>query len=146
MSWEIIACCVWVIAIIWCISEAYFAPTMSEDDFTVTPKDKLVNKKSYDLLGGNLDDVHMRDGIKIVEKKLHISNDQVIKIYQTQGCQAVIERYLEADEFTTQKGIASQVTKIMDINPDFGYELNNIDKWNKISEAISDASIKKGFK
>ena len=151
MSWEIIACCVWVIAIIYCLVEAYFAPIISEDDFTVTPDDKPINKKPYDLLGGNLDDAHMRDGILIDEKELMLSNSEVIEKYREFGCQAVIDMYLnlylnEEGTLVTQKGLASQVMKIMDINPEFGYDLGNIDKWNKISEKISNASIKKGFK
>ena len=137
MSWEIIACCVWVIALIWCVREAYYAPTVDDDGFIneepevkmSVPEGKEFNK-SYPL-----------------EEIVHISNNQVIEIYRTQGCQAVIDRYLElyleVDELITEKGIASKVIKIMDINPDFGYELNNIEKFNKISEIISNVSIKK---
>jgi len=71
----------------------------------------------------------------------HISNDQVIKIYRTQGCQAVIDWYNSSDALVTEIGLASLVTELIDI-----VGIDDTAKWNMISEEISDASIKQGFK
>ena len=73
--------------------------------------------------------------------KRHISNDQVIEIYRTQGCQAVLDWYNSADTLVTEIGLASLVTDLMDI-----VGIDDTAKWNMISEEISDASIKQGFK
>ena len=137
MSWEVVACCVWVIAIIWCIVEAYFTPSILEEDIDGTKLDEeSIPEDHYS---------------PIITKELMLSNREVIEKYREFGCQAVIDMYLslylnEDGTLVTQKGLASQVMKIMDINPAFGYDLGNVEKWNEISELISNASIKKGFK
>jgi len=71
----------------------------------------------------------------------HISNDQVIKMYRTQGCQAVIDWYTKGvDALTTESGIASLITDLMDI-----VGVDEVSKWNMISREISNESIKQGF-
>ena len=73
--------------------------------------------------------------------KRHISNDQVIEMYRTQGNQAVIDWYTKGvDAVVTEDGIASLITDLMDI-----VGLDETAKWNMISEEISNESIKKGF-
>lgn len=71
----------------------------------------------------------------------HISNDQVIEMYRTEGCQAVIDWYTKGvDALVTEEGIASLITDVMDI-----VGIDETAKWNMISEEISNESIKKGF-
>ena len=73
--------------------------------------------------------------------KRHISNDQVIEMYRTQGNQAVIDWYTKGvDAVVTEDGIASLITDLLDLT-----NVDNTAKWNMISEEISDESIKKGF-
>ena len=71
----------------------------------------------------------------------HISNDQVIEMYRTEGCQAVIDWYTKGvDALVTEAGLASLITDLMDI-----VGIDETAKWNMISEEISNESIKKGF-
>jgi len=73
--------------------------------------------------------------------KRHISNDQVIEIYRTQGNQAVIDWYTKGvDALVTEEGIASLITDLLGLT-----NVDNTAKWNMISEEISNESIKKGF-
>ena len=71
----------------------------------------------------------------------HISNDQVIEMYRTEGCQAVIDWYTKGvDALVTEEGLASLITDLMDL-----VGVDETSKWNMISEEISNESIKKGF-
>ena len=73
--------------------------------------------------------------------KRYINNDQVIEMYRTQGCQAVIDWYTkEVDALVTEKGLASLITDLLNL-----VGIDEVAKWNMISEEISDESIKKGF-
>jgi hypothetical protein len=70
--------------------------------------------------------------------KRYIDDEQIIDIYTKNGCQAVIDWFtISADAIITSGELSSQVYNLI---------CNNKDSWNKISELISDASIKKGFK
>ena len=73
--------------------------------------------------------------------KRHIDDDQVIDIYRSQGCQAVIDWFTKGvDAVLTSGDLSEHVHDLLNIGL-----LTDVDKWNKISELISDASIKKGF-
>tara|TARA_R110000851_G_scaffold178714_1_gene325630 strand:+ start:1016 stop:1252 length:237 start_codon:yes stop_codon:yes gene_type:complete len=73
--------------------------------------------------------------------KRYVNDDQVIEIYRNNGNQAVIDLYTKGvDSVITSGELSEHVLDILDIGL-----LTEIDKWNKISELISDASIKKGF-
>tara|TARA_R110000851_G_scaffold141503_2_gene279434 strand:- start:1513 stop:1752 length:240 start_codon:yes stop_codon:yes gene_type:complete len=74
--------------------------------------------------------------------KRYITDDQVIEIYRTQGNQAVIDWYTKGvDMVITSGDLSEHVHDILSIGL-----LTEPDKWNTISEIISTASIKKGFK
>jgi len=73
----------------------------------------------------------------------HISNTQIIETYRSKGCQAAIDLYTtlaQSQTLIVENGLASEVFAIMEFDG-----LNKIDRWNRISETISDASIKLGF-
>jgi len=71
----------------------------------------------------------------------HIDNDQVIEIYRKEGIQGVEDWYTKGvDALVTEEGLASLITDLMDL-----VEVDEIAKWNMISEEISNESIKKGF-
>tara|TARA_R110000824_G_scaffold5206_7_gene24192 strand:+ start:90 stop:326 length:237 start_codon:yes stop_codon:yes gene_type:complete len=73
--------------------------------------------------------------------KRYIDDDQVIEMYRAQGNQAVIDWYTKGvDSIITKGDLSEHILDILQIGL-----LTNIDKWNKISELISDASIEKGF-
>jgi len=73
--------------------------------------------------------------------KRYINDDQVIELYRTQGNQAVIDLYTKGvDAVITQGDLSEHVLDMLEIGL-----LTEVDKWNKISELISDASIEKGF-
>jgi len=73
--------------------------------------------------------------------KRYIDDDQIIELYRSEGNQAVINLYTKGvDAIITQGDLSEHVLDILEIGL-----LTEIDKWNKISELISDASIKKGF-
>lgn len=73
--------------------------------------------------------------------KRYINNDQVIEMYRTQGNQAVIDLYTKGvDALVTETGLASLITDLMDL-----VGVDEVAKWNMISEEISNESIKKGF-
>ena len=73
--------------------------------------------------------------------KRYIDDDQVIRIYRTQGCQAVIDWFTKgADAVILSGPLSEKIDMMMNIlihNPERG--------WNKISETIANASIEKGF-
>jgi len=73
--------------------------------------------------------------------KRYIDDDQIISLYREQGNQAVIDLYTKGvDAVITSGDLSEHVLDILEIGL-----LTEIDKWNRISELISDASIKKGF-
>ena len=73
--------------------------------------------------------------------KRYVNDDQVIEIYRNNGNQAVIDLYTKGvDSVITSGELSEHVLDILQIGL-----LTEIDKWNKISELVSDASIKKGF-
>jgi hypothetical protein len=74
--------------------------------------------------------------------KRYINDEQVINIYRSQGCQAVIDWYTKgADVLILSGKLAERVDGMLPLLS----SLNNSAKWNQISEMISDASIEKGF-
>ena len=71
----------------------------------------------------------------------HIDNNQVITLYREGGIDRVKDWYTKgADALVTESGLASLVTDLMSITG-----VDEIEKWNMISEEISNESIKKGF-
>jgi hypothetical protein len=73
--------------------------------------------------------------------KRYIDDEQVIDIYRTQGNQAVIDWFTRGvDAVITSGELSEHVLDILEIAL-----LTKEQKWNRISELISDASIKKGF-
>ena len=71
----------------------------------------------------------------------HIDNNQVITLYREGGIDRVKDWYTKgADALVTESGLASLVTDLMGISG-----VDEIAKWNMISEEISNESIKKGF-
>tara|TARA_R110002051_G_scaffold286446_2_gene349030 strand:- start:387 stop:620 length:234 start_codon:yes stop_codon:yes gene_type:complete len=73
--------------------------------------------------------------------KRYINDEKVIEIYRSQGNQAVIDWYTKGvDSVITSGDLSDHILDILEIGL-----LTGTDKWNKISELISDASIKKGF-
>ncbi len=74
--------------------------------------------------------------------KRYIDDDQLIELYRSEGNQAVIDLYTKGvDAVITNGELSEHVLDILEIGL-----LTEIDKWNKVSELISEASIKKGFK
>jgi len=74
--------------------------------------------------------------------KRYIDDDQVIEIYRKEGIQGVEDWYTKGvDVVITSGELSEHILDIIEIGL-----LTEIDKWNKISELVSNASIKKGFK
>jgi hypothetical protein len=74
--------------------------------------------------------------------KRYIDDDQVIDIYRTQGNQAVIDWFTKGvDAVITSGPLSEHISDILNIGL-----LTDTDKWNKISELISESSVRKGFK
>jgi|TARA_R110000782_G_scaffold266046_1_gene360219 hypothetical protein len=68
--------------------------------------------------------------------KRHISTEQIVDMYRRNGMQAVYEWYTKGvDAIITETGLASDV----------GDLIGETNDWNRMSELISDYSIKKGF-
>ena len=68
--------------------------------------------------------------------KRHISTEQIVDMYRRNGMQAVYEWYTKGvDAIITETGLA----------PDVGDLIGETNDWNRMSELISDYSIKKGF-
>ncbi len=64
--------------------------------------------------------------------KRHISNDQVIDIFRSQGIDGVRDWYTrKVDAVITEAGLASDIYDIMHVT-----EIDKQQKWNKISEMI----------
>ena len=73
--------------------------------------------------------------------KRYIDDDQIINLYREQGNQDVIDLYSKGvDAVITSGELSEHILDILEIGL-----LTETDKWNKISELISEASIKKGF-
>ena len=68
----------------------------------------------------------------------HISNDQVIKMYQQDGIEGVKDWYTKGfTAIVTESGLASLITDILDI-----VGISDEDKWNKISKEIGNESTR----
>ena len=66
--------------------------------------------------------------------KRYIDNDQIIEMYRREGMQKVYDWYTKGvDALITETGLASNVEELIGTDDD----------WNKMSEIISNASIKK---
>lgn len=64
--------------------------------------------------------------------KRHISNDQVIDIFRSQGIDGVRDWYTrKVDAVITEAGLASDIYDLMHVT-----EIDQQQKWNKISEMI----------
>jgi hypothetical protein len=73
--------------------------------------------------------------------KRYIDDEQIIDIYRNNGCQAVIDWFTKGvDAIILSGNLASQVNDLMNILP---YDKERA--WNRISQVISDASVRKGF-
>ena len=73
--------------------------------------------------------------------KRYIDDDQIIDLYRKNGNQAVIDLYSNGvDAIIVSGELSEHVLDILEIGL-----LTKTDKWNKISELISNASIQKGF-
>lgn len=68
-------------------------------------------------------------------------NESLIDMYRNRGINAVAEWVNGADALMAEDGLASQVVDLLHEE-----KFNPIETWNRVSELISDASIKKGFK
>ena len=73
--------------------------------------------------------------------KRYIDDEQIIDIYRKYGCQAVIDWYRKGVDALILSGeLAETVHTMLNI-----LEPDHERGWNRISETISEASIKKGF-
>ena len=73
--------------------------------------------------------------------KRYIDDEQVIRLYRTQGNQAVIDWFTKGVDAVIVSGdLSEQISDILDTNL-----LTANQRWNRISELISNTSIKKGF-
>ena len=73
--------------------------------------------------------------------KRYIDDEQIIDIYRNNGCQAVIDWFTKGvDAIILSGNLASQVNDLMNILP---YDKERA--WNRISQVISDVSVRKGF-
>ena len=73
--------------------------------------------------------------------KRYIDDDQIIRIYRNEGCQAVIDWFSKGVDAVILSGeLAETVHTMMNI-----LEHDRERGWNKISETIASASIQKGF-
>ena len=74
--------------------------------------------------------------------KRYIDDDQIIRIYRNEGCQAVIDWFSKGVDAVILSGeLAETVHTMMNI-----LEHDRERGWNKISETIASASLQKGFK
>tara|TARA_R100000315_G_scaffold41629_1_gene18103 strand:- start:1082 stop:1321 length:240 start_codon:yes stop_codon:yes gene_type:complete len=74
--------------------------------------------------------------------KRYIDDEQIIRIYQNKGCQAVIDWFTSGVDAVILSGeLAETVNDMMNI-----LEHDHERGWNRISETIASASIQKGFK
>ena len=73
--------------------------------------------------------------------KRYIDDDQIIRIYRIEGCQAVIDWFTKGVDATILSGELSQTIHTM-LNI---LHVDEIKGFNRISETIAKASIEKGF-
>ncbi len=74
--------------------------------------------------------------------KRYIDDEQIIDIYRSIGCQAVIDRFTKGvDAIIISGELAERVHTALNI-----LKVDRIHGFNCISEIISEASLQKGFK
>lgn len=73
--------------------------------------------------------------------KRWLMNDSLIDMYRDKGINAVAEWVSGADALMAEDGLASKVVDLLHEE-----QFKPTETWNKVSELISKASIKKGFK
>ena len=74
--------------------------------------------------------------------KRYIDDDQIIDMYKTRGCQAVIDHFTKGVDAVIISGeLADRVHTALNI-----LKVDRIHGFNRISEIISEASLQKGFK
>tara|TARA_R100000697_G_scaffold109617_2_gene125555 strand:- start:863 stop:1102 length:240 start_codon:yes stop_codon:yes gene_type:complete len=74
--------------------------------------------------------------------KRYIDDEQVIDIYRTNGCQAVIDWYTKGvDALILSGDLSERVHTALNI-----LIVDEVQGFNVISKIISDASLQKGFK
>jgi len=73
--------------------------------------------------------------------KRWLMNDSLIEMYRDKGINAVAEWVDGADALIAEGGLSSEVVDLL-----YEEKFRPIETWNKISELISEASLKKGFK
>ena len=74
--------------------------------------------------------------------KRYIDDDQIIRIYREQGCQAVIDWFSKGADATILSGeLSEKIHTMMNI-----LEVDKVRGWNRISETIASASIQKDNK
>tara|TARA_Y100001972_G_C7621137_1_gene311487 strand:- start:716 stop:955 length:240 start_codon:yes stop_codon:yes gene_type:complete len=74
--------------------------------------------------------------------KRYIDDEQVIDIYRTNGCQAVIDWYTKGvDALILSGDLSERVHTALNI-----LTVDEVQGFNVISKIISDASLQKGFK
>ena len=73
--------------------------------------------------------------------KRWLMNESLIDMYRNRGINAVAEWVDGADALMAEDGLASHVVDLLHEE-----KFKPTETWNKISELISEASIKKGFK
>ena len=73
--------------------------------------------------------------------KRWLMNDSLIDMYRNKGINAIAEWVDGADALMAEDGLASKVVDLLHEE-----KFRPTETWNKVSELISKASIKKGFK
>tara|TARA_R110000796_G_scaffold172641_2_gene289613 strand:- start:1284 stop:1520 length:237 start_codon:yes stop_codon:yes gene_type:complete len=73
--------------------------------------------------------------------KRWLMNDSLIDMYRDRGINAVAEWVDGSDALIAEDGLATRVIDLLHEE-----QFNSCEIWNKVSELISNASIKKGFK
>ena len=73
--------------------------------------------------------------------KRWLMNDSLIEMYRDIGINAVAEWVAGADALMAEDGLASSIVDLLHEE-----KFRPSETWNKVSELISEASIKKGFK
>ena len=74
--------------------------------------------------------------------KRYIDDDQIIRIYQSDGCQGVIDWYTKGNDAVILSGdLSHYVHTLLNI-----WEVDKVRGFNRISEEIMKASLKKGSK
>ena len=67
-------------------------------------------------------------------------DDSLIEMYRSKGINAVAEFVDGADALVAEGGLSTEVVDLL-----YEEKFRPTETWNKVSELISDASIKKGF-